>query len=77
MSMPKGENIQEGAADNLPNNGGVNAEEEIEESEECVSIFEEAEGKHVDALKHETQNRAGTFSPGCHPRLRKIIHLNE
>lgn len=49
MSMPEGENIQERAADNLPNNGGVNAEEEIEESEECVSIFEEAEGKHVDA----------------------------
>lgn len=34
MSIPRGENIQEMAADNLPNNGGVNAEEEIEESEE-------------------------------------------
>jgi hypothetical protein len=49
MSMPEGANIQEDAADKLPNNGGVNAEEEIEESEECVSIFEEAKGKHVDA----------------------------
>ena len=55
MSMPEGANIQEGAADNLPNNGGVNAEEEIEESEECVSIFEEAEGKHVDAEARDSE----------------------
>lgn len=34
MSMPIGANIQVGAADNLPNNGGVNAEGEIEESAE-------------------------------------------